>query len=286
MSDTAKAPPGEPWTQARIVVCADDYGAEPGTSEVIRGLIEQGRINATTCLVEADAWAEGAAALAALAAATPTVQVGLHLNLTERLPHVADAALIAPIAAHLAWALLPSSPARERRIGASFRAQWDRFIAGFGRPPDFIDGHEHVHLFGASRRALFRLAADIGFAGWVRQCETSSRRGGLKRRVLDPFSRSFRREAAARGLATNPGFGGVRLFDPKEDIEALWREDVAAMRSGGLLMVHPGAADQTNAGQCRAQEAALLAEGGMEAFLAERDRARAAPVAGIEPATF
>ncbi|HXQ46386.1 MAG TPA: ChbG/HpnK family deacetylase, partial [Caulobacteraceae bacterium] len=179
-----------------------------------------------------------------------------------------------------------SSPARERRIGASFRAQWDRFVAGFGRAPDFIDGHEHVHLFGASRRALFRLVADTGFAGWVRQCETSSRRGGLKRRVLDPFSRSFRREAVARGLVTNPGFGGLRLFDPKEDIDALWREDIAAMREGGLLMVHPGGADATNAGQCRAQEAGLLAAGRLEAVMAERDRAGAAPVAGIEPATF
>jgi chitin disaccharide deacetylase len=259
MPDTAKAPPGEPWTPGRIVVCADDYGAEPASSAVIRGLIEQGRIDATTCLVEADGWTEAGDALAALAAAKAGIQVGLHLNLTERAPHVADAGLIAPIAVHLARSLLPPSAAREERICAAFRAQWDRFVAGFGRPPDFIDGHEHVHLFGDAPRALFRLAAQTEFPGWVRQCETTSGRGGLKRWVLDPFSRAFRREADARDLATNPGFGGLRRFDPHEDVETLWRQDVEAMRGGGLLMVHPGAPDATNAGRCRAQEAALLA---------------------------
>jgi predicted glycoside hydrolase/deacetylase ChbG (UPF0249 family) len=271
MPDTAKAPPGEPWTPGRIVVCADDYGAEPGTSAVIRGLIEQRRINATTCLVEADAWAAAGPALAALLAARPDVQVGLHLNLTERLPHVADADLIAPIGIHLARASLPATAGREQRIGASFRAQWDRFVTGFGHPPDFIDGHEHVHLFGASRRAIFQLAAETRFNGWVRQCETSSRRPILKRRVLDPFSRVLRAEATAVGLATNPGFGGLRRFDPREDVAALWREDIAAMRSGGLLMVHPGVADDTSAGRCRAQETRLLADGRLETIGAAPD---------------
>jgi predicted glycoside hydrolase/deacetylase ChbG (UPF0249 family) len=268
MPDTAKAPPGEPWTPGRIVVCADDYGAEEGTSAVIRGLIEQGRINATTCLVETDAWPDAARALAALVTARPQAQVGLHLNLTERLPRVADAGLIAPIGSHLARAVLPHTTARERRIAASFRAQWDRFVTGFGRPPDFIDGHEHVHLFGASRRALFQLAAETSFSGWIRQCETSSRRAILKRRVLDPFSRALRGEASELGLATNPAFGGLRRFDPREDVEALWREDVAAMHGRGLLMVHPGAAEDTRAGRCRAQEARLLADGRLAAISA------------------
>jgi predicted glycoside hydrolase/deacetylase ChbG (UPF0249 family) len=267
MPDTAKAPPGEPWTPGRILVCADDYGAETGTSAVIRGLIEQRRINATTCLVEADAWPAEGQSLAALVAARPDIQVGLHLNLTERLPHIADAGLIAPIALHMARALAPATRERGRRIGASFRAQWDRFVTGFGRAPDFIDGHEHVHLFGASRSALFELADETGFAGWVRQCETSSRRADLKRRVLDPFSRAFKGEATTHGLATNPGFGGLRRFDPKEDVEALWRHDLTAMSAGGLLMVHPGALDATNAGRCRAQEAALLAEGRVQAII-------------------
>ncbi|HXQ11071.1 MAG TPA: ChbG/HpnK family deacetylase [Caulobacteraceae bacterium] len=276
MPDTAKALRGEPWTPGLIVVCADDYGAEDKTSAVIRDLVGRGRLNAATCLVEGGGWAEEGSRLAALAAATPGVQVGLHLNLTERLAHVADPGMISPIAVHLAQALLPASAAREQRIGLAFRAQWDRFVAGFGRPPDFIDGHEHVHLFIGPRRALFRLARDVGFSGWMRQCETTSGRGGLKGRVLDPFSRAFRREATARDLPTNPAFGGLRRFDPREDVEALWRGDVAAMGAGGLLMVHPGGDDDSSAGRCRAQEASLLAEGRLAAVLAGQ-RAKLGP---------
>jgi predicted glycoside hydrolase/deacetylase ChbG (UPF0249 family) len=273
MPDTAKAPRGEPWTPGRIVVCADDYGAEPETSAVIRDLIGRGRINAATCLVEAAAWAEEGQALSALAAAMPGVQVGLHMNLTERFPASVDPGLIAPIAVHLARALLPTSKAHEQRIAAAFRALWDRFLEGFGRPPDFIDGHEHIHLFPGPRRALFRLAAEVGFTGWMRQCETTSARAGLKRRVLDPFSRAFRREAAARGYVTNPGFGGLRRFDPRENVAALWGQDVGAMAAGGLLMVHPGAPGASNAGRCRAQEVGLLDDGRLAAILADRSLA-------------
>jgi predicted glycoside hydrolase/deacetylase ChbG (UPF0249 family) len=267
MPDTAKAPAGEPWTPGRIVVCADDYGAEPETSAVIRGLINAGRINATTCLVESATWPAEAAALDALTAPRPTV--GLHLNLTERFHNVAEPGLIASIGTHVARAFMPSGAAYQDRLRAAFRAQWDRFVAAFGRAPDFIDGHEHVHLFPAPRRALFDVAAEVGFTGWMRQCETASRRASAKRLVLDPFSRAFRRDAEAHGFATNPGFGGLRRFDPAEDLARIWREDLAAMTGGGLLMVHPGAPDATTGGRCRHQEARLLDDGELDTIQRE-----------------
>ena len=261
MPDSAIPPGGEPTTPGPtpIVVCADDYGASPATGAVIRQLLAAGRINATSCLVEARPWAAEAKALRDLGDAHRGVAIGLHLNLTEALANSFDARLIAPVASHIARAFLPVRPQYESAVHAAFRAQWNTFVDGFGRPPDFIDGHEHVHLFPAPRRALFRLAAETGFAGWVRQCRTTSPRPGLKRLILDPFSIRFAWEARARGLATNPGFGGLRRFDPGEDMASLWRVDIAAMGEGGLLMVHPGAAAADRAGQCRDQEARLLA---------------------------
>ncbi|HLI65654.1 MAG TPA: ChbG/HpnK family deacetylase [Caulobacteraceae bacterium] len=264
MPDSAK--PREPKAPAEIVVCADDYGGEPGTSAVIRGLIEARRINATTCLVQADGWKDEAHALRTSVHAARGAAVGLHLNLTEPLAGAAHA--VAPISAHLARALVPT----RREIDAAhaaFRAQWDAFVAGFGRAPDFIDGHEHVHLFPGPRAALLRLASEVGFHGWLRQCRTSSNRGNGKRLVLDPFSRGFERAARAAGFATNPGFGGLRHFDPREDMLALWREDLAAMTAGGLLMTHPGADGEDRAGGCRAREADLLARGRLGEVVAE-----------------
>jgi predicted glycoside hydrolase/deacetylase ChbG (UPF0249 family) len=262
MPDSAIPTGGEPTTPGRppIVVCADDYGASAATSAVIRQLLAAGRINATTCLVEAGAWAAEAEALRDLGEAHQTVAIGLHLNLTEALANSSDASVIAPIASHIARAALPVRLQYVNAVHAAFRAQWDAFVDGFGRAPDFLDGHEHVHLFPAPRRAVFRLAAETGFAGWVRQCQTTSPRPGLKRLILDPLSLGFAREARARGLMTNPGFGGLRRFDPAEDVASLWRADIAAMADGGLLMVHPGAAAADRAGLCRDQEARLLAE--------------------------
>lgn len=261
MPDSAIPTGGEPTTPgpSPIVVCADDYGSSAATSAVVRQLLASGRINATTCLVEAGPWTAEARALRDLGDAHRGVAIGLHLNLTEALANSFDASLIAPIASHIARAFLPVRAQYENAVHAAFRAQWDAFVDGFGRAPDFVDGHEHVHLFPAPRRALFRLAAETGFAGWVRQCRTTSARPSLKRLILDPLSLRFAREARARGLATNPGFGGLRRFDPTEDVASLWRTDLAAMAEGGLLMVHPGAAAAGRAGQCRDQEARMLA---------------------------
>jgi hypothetical protein len=261
MPDTAIPHQGErtnPASPSPLVICADDYGRDAASDAVIRALLVEERINAATCLVEAEAWPAEAPVLRSLAEARPGLGIGLHLNLTERLANCADPGVIAPIARHIADAVLPARRGYEDAVHAAFRRQWDLFVEAFGRPPDFIDGHEHVHLFPAPRRALFRLAAETRFAGWVRQCRTSSRRPGLKRLILDPLSGAFRREAAAQDLKTNPGFGGLRRFSPDEDMAALWRTDLAAMDAGGLLMVHPGAASPDRAGQCRAQEARSL----------------------------
>jgi predicted glycoside hydrolase/deacetylase ChbG (UPF0249 family) len=270
-----------PASPSPVVICADDYGRDGASGEVIRGLLADRRINATTCLVEAETWPVEAARLRMLVEMRPGLGAGLHLNLTERLANCADPGLIAPIERHVIGAFALARRGYEDAVHFAFRRQWDLFTEEFGRPPDFIDGHEHVHLFPAPRRALFRLAAETGFAGWTRQCRTSSRRTGLKRLILDRFSAPFLREAASRGVATNPGFGGLRRFSPDEDVAALWRIDLAAMDDGGLLMVHPGAGSPDRAGRCREQEMRLLA--GIDIVLAENAAQPWAPVRRLPP---
>ena len=269
MPDTANPASGEPMTPAPIVICADDYGHDAGTSAVIRGLAEAGRISATSCLVESEGWVAEAGALRALTDSRPGLAIGLHLNLTERLANTTEPRLVAPIGAHIARAFLPVAAGYEDAVLAAFRAQWAAFVAGVGRAPDFIDGHEHVHLFPSPRRALLRLASEVEFGGWVRQCRTSSPRTSLKRLILDPFSRSFAAAARSAGLAANPGFGGLRRFDPAEDMTRLWRTDLAAMTGGGVLMAHPGTGAADRAGRCRDQEAGLMATGALAAILSD-----------------
>lgn len=252
----------------RIVVCADDYGADVASDGVVLALLGQGALGATTCLVGGPAWSQTAPALRDLAA-SDDVAIGLHLNLTQTCTDGEGGRAFAPISAQIVRALLPTDPVREAAVLSTFAQQWSAFEGAIGRPPDFVDGHEHVHLFPASRRALFRLCETTSFQGWLRQCRTSSARMSAKRLLLDPFSSTFAREATAHGLAVNRGFGGLRGFDPAEDIGQLWRTDLGAMAEGGVLMVHPGAADGTRAGDCRAQEAALLTSGWMARTLGE-----------------
>ena len=234
----------------RCLVCADDYAHSPATSVIIAELLEAGLINATTCLVESACWRQEGGRLSQSAR---RFGVGLHLNLTERLGGPERA----PIAS--ARLALDRSASFEEEIFERFLGQWGLFTQTFGEQPDFIDGHQHVHLAPAARAALFRLIDEVAFTGWVRQCRTSSSRTIAKRLVLDRLSEAFAEAAEARGVPSNPGFGGLRRFRTDENLLELWTRDLSGMRQGGVLMVHPGANTIGDGiGPCRAQEAAAL----------------------------
>ena len=238
---------------ARCLVCADDYGYASETSAVIRDLLDAGFINAATCLVERKSWEEEGALLVELAARRRRLAIGLHLNLTEQL----EADVERPIS--LERLAFSRSSALVDELYARFSAQWDAFVQVAGAHPDFIDGHQHVHLMPAARSALFRLIEDVGFCGWIRQCRTSSRRVGVKRLILDHLSGVLQASARARDVPFNPGFGGLRAFREAEDVLALWGRDLAGLSQGGVLMVHPGEDTPGDPiGKCRAQEARLL----------------------------
>ncbi len=228
---------------ASIVICADDYAISAGTSAVIRDLLAKGRINATTCLTQTAIWPAEAAALKALAAQKPGIAIGLHLNLTEVFGAEPGAAR-RPLGWWLRRALLPPAKPAVAAARAAYRRQWDAFMQAFGRPPDFVDGHQHVHLYGPARVALFMFLNEVGFAGWVRQCRTSGRRVLAQRILMDPMSTRLCHDARALGLAVNPGFGGLRAFRPGENLARIWGADLGGMakKGGGLLIVHPGTA--------------------------------------------
>ena len=52
---------------------------------------------------------------------------------------------------------------------AEIAAQWQRFVTVMGRAPDFIDGHQHVHILPQVRHALIEyLAAQRNLECYVR----------------------------------------------------------------------------------------------------------------------
>jgi predicted glycoside hydrolase/deacetylase ChbG (UPF0249 family) len=242
----------------RIWLCADDYGLSPGVNRAIRELIGRRRLNATSVMVVGPA--VGRDEISALRAAASDSQhfgIGLHATLT---------APFRPLTMHfqpLDGGMFLSLPKMLRAgvlrrldpeiIRAELMVQLAAFSELFGRPPDFVDGHQHVQLFPGVRDAFLAAVKQAAPDAWVRQ---SGRRGGpdvsLAQRLgtpkalfLDLLSAQFRARARRAGVVFNPGFAGAYDFSGEPDFGALMGGFLDGLPEGGLIMCHPGFVDET-----------------------------------------
>ena len=233
----------------RIILCADDYGISPGVSAAIRDLIARGRINATSVMVVAPSFSRSEAD-ALLAAAATHGAIGLHVTLTAPFAPLSHG--FAPLgrgaflslAVILRRALLRSL--QPELLTIEILRQFEAFDAAFGRPPDFVDGHQHVHLFPQIREAFLRAIKKAAPKAWVRQCGRLSARKRLtdhKALLLDGLSRRFRGLADKSGLRINPAFAGTYSFRSSADYTRLFENFLDGMPEGGVIMCHPGKAD-------------------------------------------
>jgi predicted glycoside hydrolase/deacetylase ChbG (UPF0249 family) len=130
---------------------------------------------------------------------------------------------------------------------AEIAAQIRMFVHEFGRVPDFIDGHQHVHIFPQVREALFTAAQELAPDAWIRQCgrigPLAGRISNPKGLVLDLLSKRFRARATALGVTTNPAFAGTYTFNDSADFAALFPRFLEGLPDGGLVMCHPGEVD-------------------------------------------
>jgi chitin disaccharide deacetylase len=236
----------------RIWLCADDFGISSSVNTAIRDLVVRGRLNATSVLVAAPSFNRGEAiALDALNSGKPRVAIGLHLALTAPFRPVSkdfaplrEGAFL-PLVATASYAVMHrfARDALVREISGQMQA----FAAAFGRPPDFVDGHQHVHLLPQIGDALLHVVKETAPHAWVRQCGRAlpfgARLADRKALLLDAFSYRFRRAAAALGLRTNPAFAGAYEFDDDADFAVLFPRFLDALPDGGVVMCHPGFVD-------------------------------------------
>ena len=113
----------------RLLINADDLGYDP---EIDRGILEahvRGIVSSATAMVDTP-FAE-----AALAAAPPSLGVGLHVVLAAN--------------------------ARPEEVVAEVRRQVDRFRALAGRAPTHLDSHKHAHARPELAEAFARAAAAL-----------------------------------------------------------------------------------------------------------------------------
>jgi chitin disaccharide deacetylase len=233
--------------QRRIVLCADDYGISPAVSGAIRDLIKKKRINATSVMVTAPTFSRAEAAELRDAAGDHAA-VGLHLTLTAPFrpnthgfePSRRGAFL--PLATMASRGLSRSlTPAL---LDAEIAGQFAAFRNAFGRAPDYIDGHQHIHVFPQISEALLRVTKHAAPHAWLRQCGRAVRKNlEPKGLVLDALSRRFRRLAGEHGLRTNPAFAGTYAFNARADYAKLFPGFLDGMPDGGVIMCHPGIVD-------------------------------------------
>jgi chitin disaccharide deacetylase len=236
----------------RLILCADDYGLAPGVSRAILRLLAAGRLSATSCMSLGPAWAEHAAALKPHA---ETADIGLHLTLTDHrplgpMPGLAPEGELPPVGALLARTLIGRIDRAE--IAQELERQLDAFEREFGRPPAFLDGHQHVHQFPILRDAVVDLwQRRLSRTGaWMRVC-VEPWRATLKRGVDAPkawvitgLGRGLRGRARAAGVPTNDRFSGIHDFSGRISYAALFEKFVHEAGPETLLvMCHPGEVD-------------------------------------------
>lgn len=224
-----------------IVACVDDFGAHGSVNEAVFELAARGAISATSCLV---GMAGCTPAAMRQLAAIDDLDVGLHLNLSEGEPvsaslrrHWPRYPRLAEVIARCHLGLVPVAAIRDE-----CQAQLERFVALAGRPPDFVDGHQHVHHLPRVRSAWLPLARAARIS-YVRDTGRIAGPGfAFKRAVIQRTGgRRLSRALASEGPAAAGPLFGVYDFAAR-DYRALvrgWLAQRVAVREPGLLFCHP-----------------------------------------------
>jgi chitin disaccharide deacetylase len=234
-----------------IWLCADDYGISPAVSAGIRELILRGRLNATSVMMAAaHLSADEADALEQLNSGQKRTAIGLHVTLTGPFQPMSQGfrplrdGRFLPHQTKMRGAILRQL--EPELLAIEIATQLRAFIDVFGHLPDFVDGHQHVHLVPQVRGALLKVVAEIAPSAWVRQCgraRGARRLRDTKALTLDLLSLGMKSAASGRGIATNPAFAGAYDFNSKTPFAKIFARFLEGLPEGGLVMCHPGHVD-------------------------------------------
>ena len=187
------------------------------------------------------------AALDTLNSGEKRAAIGLHVTLTG--PFAPISADFAPLRNGQFLPLndmLRTAIARRlqpERLVIEIATQLQTFIDAFGRPPDFLDGHQHVHLFPQVRDAFLKVVSEGVPRAWARQCgraRMARRLNDRKALTLDLLSLGFRGKARRLGVTVNAAFAGTYTFNAKAKFDRIFPRFLSGLPDGGLIMCHPG----------------------------------------------
>ena len=234
------------------ILCADDFGISSGVGSAIEELAETRRISATTAIVTLPTWRREGLRLSTL---RERIAVGLHVNLTlgapvAPMPDLAASGTLPHLKDLLKRCLAGRAPSA-REVALEVGHQLDRFEDVTGHPPDFIDGHQHVHVFPGIREGFLRalLSRFPDRRPFVR--DPSDRlsaivsRGCAIPKALSVAALSYGFSAALQraGFPANNGFSGFSAFDSRISYTDELERSFRCVGRRHLIMCHPGYVD-------------------------------------------
>jgi predicted glycoside hydrolase/deacetylase ChbG (UPF0249 family) len=248
---------------SRLILCADDFALSRPISETIAGLAAANRINAISCMAVCRGWERDSELLRDLPS---SIQIGLHVTLTDEQPLTAAIGIAVD-------GKLPSLRALTRKarnwrlplyaVSDELAAQFDRFEEAMGRPPAFVDGHQHVHSLPGIRQVFLEEVARRAPDAWVRDCMDRpssiwSRPFRGKAIASALHSQGLKRDAAAFRLECNDSFAGH--YDFGDRFAAFFPQFFRKPGRRHLVMCHPGAGSLAgdSIAEARPREAAAL----------------------------
>jgi predicted glycoside hydrolase/deacetylase ChbG (UPF0249 family) len=259
----------------RWVVCADDFALDRGSIEATLALIKLGRVTATSALVDSPDWKAAAPELKAVA---DQADVGLHLNLTEALDRGSARWPVPSLVVQSVLRIVP-----RWRLRNLIDQQLDAFSDAFGRLPDFIDGHHHVHQLPVVREVLIDavLAREPKSLPWLRNCLPPDGDEDYKARVIGMLGSDALAELAQlQGFPVSRCLVGVYGFNLQRSAYlAKVRQWLQAGCDGSVFMCHPStrASPKDPIGAARRVELGVLAG---DAYADALSRAGVSPVRG------
>lgn len=236
-----------------FILCADDFAITGGVSRAILALLAAGRLSATCAMTNRPHWPVQAKALKDHAG---HADLGLHLNLTCATP-CGPMPLVAPGDKFSALAMVGRLAATSRQaraeIATEIERQLDAYEQAMATPPDFIDGHQHVHVLPGVRQALLTVLTRRYGAQTTRVYirNPADRISAIRARnlfaakalVVRTLASGLRRAIGARGFGANDGFAGFSDFNPARDYGAAFQTYLLAAGPKHLVMCHPGHVD-------------------------------------------
>ena len=155
-------------TTIQVLINADDFGRSTAINAAVMRAHREGVLTSASLMVTGDAWEEGVA----LAGATPTLAIGLHLVVGQgravlpfkEIPHLVDVNgrfHDNPLRTGLLYWF---NCAAQAELARELAAQFERFIAT-GLPLSHVDGHLHLHVHPTVFNLMLPLAERYGAWG-------------------------------------------------------------------------------------------------------------------------